>query len=55
MELKRFPMKEVATFFEINVLSGIRLRSVEFAKDETKELGRIVFISSESGIQTPPE
>lgn len=41
--------------FEVNVLSGIRLSRAFFPKMKEKNWGRIVFISSESGINTPIE
>jgi NAD(P)-dependent dehydrogenase (short-subunit alcohol dehydrogenase family) len=41
--------------FEINVLSGIRLSRAYFPKMRAKSWGRIVFISSESGVNTPVE
>jgi NAD(P)-dependent dehydrogenase (short-subunit alcohol dehydrogenase family) len=42
-------------YFEINVLSGIRLSRYYFPKMINKNSGRIVFISSESGINIPSE
>ncbi|HEY3863920.1 MAG TPA: SDR family oxidoreductase [Verrucomicrobiae bacterium] len=42
-------------FFEVNVLSGVRLSRVYLPKMKQKNWGRIIFISSESGIQTPKE
>lgn len=42
-------------FFEINVLSGIRLSRVYFDRMIQKNWGRIIFISSESAIQIPGE
>jgi NAD(P)-dependent dehydrogenase (short-subunit alcohol dehydrogenase family) len=42
-------------FFEVNVLSGIRLARVYFDKMIKKNWGRIIFISSESAIQIPEE
>lgn len=42
-------------FFEVNVLSGIRLSRVYFDKMIKKNWGRIIFISSESAIQIPEE
>lgn len=41
--------------FEINVLSGIRLSRHYLPKMKEKNWGRIVFISSESGVSTPAE
>jgi NAD(P)-dependent dehydrogenase (short-subunit alcohol dehydrogenase family) len=41
--------------FEINVLSGVRLSRHYFPRMLQRNSGRIIFISSESGIMTPPE
>jgi len=40
-------------FFEVNVLSGVRLSRHYIAPMKEKDWGRIVFISSESGLQIP--
>lgn len=42
-------------FFEVNVLSGIRLARHYLAGMRRKNWGRIIFISSESGLQIPVE
>jgi NAD(P)-dependent dehydrogenase (short-subunit alcohol dehydrogenase family) len=42
-------------FFETNVLSGVRLSRAYLPGMKQKNWGRIVFISSESGIQIPAE
>jgi NAD(P)-dependent dehydrogenase (short-subunit alcohol dehydrogenase family) len=42
-------------YFEVNVMSGVRLSRALLPAMLKKKWGRIVFISSESGIQTPPE
>jgi NAD(P)-dependent dehydrogenase (short-subunit alcohol dehydrogenase family) len=42
-------------FYEINVLSGIRLSRAYFNKMLNKDWGRIIFISSESALQIPSE
>lgn len=42
-------------FFEINVLSGVRLSRAYIAGMKAKNWGRIIFISSESGVQIPLE
>ncbi len=42
-------------FFEINVLSGVRLSRAYLAGMKQRNWGRIVFVSSESGIQIPVE
>ncbi|ADV80948.1 SDR family NAD(P)-dependent oxidoreductase [Terriglobus saanensis] len=41
--------------FEINVLGGIRLSRHYFPRMLEKDSGRVIFISSESGIMTPGE
>jgi NAD(P)-dependent dehydrogenase (short-subunit alcohol dehydrogenase family) len=42
-------------FFEINVMSGVRLARNYLAGMLKKNWGRILFISSESAVQIPPE
>jgi len=42
-------------FFAVNVLSGIRLSRAYLPGMKERDWGRIVFISSESAIQIPPE
>lgn len=42
-------------FFEVNVLSGVRLSRHYLPRMKEKGWGRIVFISSESGLQIPVE
>lgn len=42
-------------FYEINVLSGIRLARAYFGQMLTNGWGRIIFISSESALQIPEE
>jgi len=42
-------------FFEVNVLSGIRLARLYLPSMRRNNWGRIIFISSESGVQIPPE
>lgn len=41
--------------FEVNVMSGIRLARHYFDGMISRNWGRILFISSESGVQVPPE
>lgn len=41
--------------FETNVLSGVRLSRHYFPRMLRRNSGRILFISSESGVMTPPE
>jgi NAD(P)-dependent dehydrogenase (short-subunit alcohol dehydrogenase family) len=42
-------------FFEVNVLSGVRLARAYLPAMKRANWGRIIFISSESGLQTPVE
>lgn len=42
-------------FFEVNVMSGVRLSRAYLPSMKKRNWGRIVFISSESGIQIPAE
>lgn len=42
-------------FFEVNVLSGVRLARLFLPAMKRADWGRIVFISSESGVQIPAE
>jgi NAD(P)-dependent dehydrogenase (short-subunit alcohol dehydrogenase family) len=47
--------EEWSRFFDVNVLSGVRLSRAYMQAMLQKNWGRIVFISSESGLQIPPE
>jgi NAD(P)-dependent dehydrogenase (short-subunit alcohol dehydrogenase family) len=49
------PDEEWNRFFEVNVLSGVRLARLYLPAMKKKNWGRIIFISSESGVQIPPE
>ncbi|MFT3981637.1 MAG: SDR family oxidoreductase [Ferruginibacter sp.] len=49
------PDEDWFRFFEINVMSGIRLSRHFFPKMLEKNWGRIIFISSESGVFIPDE
>jgi NAD(P)-dependent dehydrogenase (short-subunit alcohol dehydrogenase family) len=42
-------------FFEVNVMSGVRLSRHYLPRMKQRNWGRIIFISSESGVQTPAE
>jgi NAD(P)-dependent dehydrogenase (short-subunit alcohol dehydrogenase family) len=42
-------------FFEVNVMSGVRLSRAYLPSMKKQNWGRIVFISSESGVQIPVE
>ncbi|HEX4415319.1 MAG TPA: SDR family oxidoreductase [Lacipirellulaceae bacterium] len=52
---EEIPDDDWRRFFEVNVLSGVRLSRFYLPKMKQKNWGRIVFISSESGIQIPVE
>ncbi|GAA4913531.1 SDR family oxidoreductase [Mucilaginibacter defluvii] len=47
--------EEWLRFFEVNVLSGVRLSRHYFPKMLKKDWGRVIFISSESGINVAEE
>lgn len=49
------PDEDWLRFFEVNVLSGVRLSRQYFPQMLKKNWGRILFISSESGLQIPEE
>ena len=52
---EEIPDEDWRRFFEINVLSGVRLSRVYLAGMKQRKWGRIIFISSESAIQSPVE
>jgi NAD(P)-dependent dehydrogenase (short-subunit alcohol dehydrogenase family) len=52
---EEIPDEDWLRFFEVNVLSGIRLARHYVHGMRSRNWGRIVFISSESGIQIPTE
>ncbi|MBB6324676.1 NAD(P)-dependent dehydrogenase (short-subunit alcohol dehydrogenase family) [Algoriphagus iocasae] len=52
---EEIPDEDWFRFFEINVMSGIRLARHYFPKMLSKNWGRIIFISSESGVFIPDE
>lgn len=49
------PDAEWVRFFEVNVMSGVCLSRAYLPRMKARNWGRIVFISSESGIQIPAE
>lgn len=49
------PDEDWFRFFEVNVMSGVRLARHFFPKMLKKNWGRIIFISSESGVFIPQE
>ena len=52
---EEIPDEDWQHFFDTNVMSGVRLSRAYLSKMKQKNWGRIVFISSESGIQIPVE
>jgi NAD(P)-dependent dehydrogenase (short-subunit alcohol dehydrogenase family) len=52
---EEIPDEDWRHFFEVNVLSGVRLSRAYFPAMKKNNWGRIVFISSESGLQIPSE
>ena len=49
------PDADWVRFFEVNVLSGVRLSRLYVPEMKKRNWGRIIFISSESGVQIPTE
>ena len=49
------PDEDWRRFFEVNVLSGARLARLVLPGMKRRNWGRILFISSESGVQIPAE
>ncbi|WP_280155317.1 SDR family oxidoreductase [Piscinibacter sp. XHJ-5] len=49
------PDEDWLRFFEVNVMSGVRLSRHYVAGMRARNWGRIVFVSSESGLQIPTE
>ncbi|MGC3982852.1 MAG: SDR family oxidoreductase [Steroidobacteraceae bacterium] len=52
---EEIPDADWVRFFEVNVLSGVRLARLYLPAMRRKNWGRIIFISSESGVQIPSE
>jgi NAD(P)-dependent dehydrogenase (short-subunit alcohol dehydrogenase family) len=52
---EEIPDEDWVRFFEVNVLSGVRMSRHYMGPMRQKNWGRIVFISSESGLQIPKE
>jgi NAD(P)-dependent dehydrogenase (short-subunit alcohol dehydrogenase family) len=52
---EEIPDEDWRRFFEVNVLSGVRLSRLYLPGMRERNWGRIIFISSESALQTPPE
>jgi NAD(P)-dependent dehydrogenase (short-subunit alcohol dehydrogenase family) len=52
---EQIPDEDWRRFFEVNVLSGVRLSRLYLPGMKQRNWGRVVFISSESGVQIPTE
>ena len=52
---EEIPDADWLRFFEVNVMSGVRLSRAYLPRMKQRDWGRIVFISSESGLQIPAE
>jgi NAD(P)-dependent dehydrogenase (short-subunit alcohol dehydrogenase family) len=52
---EQIPDADWLRFFSVNVLSGVRLARLYLPAMKRRDWGRIIFISSESGIQIPAE
>lgn len=52
---EEIPDEDWLRFFEVNVLSGVRLSRAYLPRMKERDWGRIVFISSESALQIPAE
>jgi NAD(P)-dependent dehydrogenase (short-subunit alcohol dehydrogenase family) len=54
-DFEKIPDADWLRFFEVNIMSGVRLSRAYLAGMRNRNWGRIVFISSESALQIPPE
>lgn len=54
-EFDQIPDEDWLHFFEVNVLSGVRLSRHYLPRMKAAKWGRIIFVSSESAIQIPSE
>src|SRR5690348_12680489 len=52
---EEIPDADWLRFFEVNVMSGVRLTRHYLPGMKSRNWGRIVFVSSESGVQVPAE
>ncbi|MFP3711752.1 SDR family oxidoreductase, partial [Paraburkholderia sp. SIMBA_009] len=52
---EEIPDADWQRFFDVNVLSGVRLARLYLPAMKQANWGRIIFISSESGVQIPAE
>ena len=54
-DFEEIPDDDWRRFFDVNVLSGVRLARLVLPAMRARNWGRIIFISSESGVQIPAE
>jgi len=54
-QFEEIPDEDWQRFFDVNVLSGVRLARLYLPSMKRANWGRIIFISSESGLQIPVE
>jgi NAD(P)-dependent dehydrogenase (short-subunit alcohol dehydrogenase family) len=54
-QFEEIPDEDWQRFFDVNVLSGVRLARLFLPSMKRANWGRIIFISSESGLQIPVE
>lgn len=52
---EEIPDEDWRRFFDVNVLSGVRLTRAYLPAMKQQNWGRVIFISSESGVQIPQE
>jgi NAD(P)-dependent dehydrogenase (short-subunit alcohol dehydrogenase family) len=52
---EEIPDEDWFRFFEVNVMSGVRLSRYHLPRMKKRNWGRVVFVSSESGLQIPGE
>lgn len=52
---EKIPDDDWQRFFEVNVMSGVRLARAYLPGMKSRDWGRIVFVSSESAIHIPPD
>jgi NAD(P)-dependent dehydrogenase (short-subunit alcohol dehydrogenase family) len=55
VSFEEIPDEDWRRFFEVNVLSGVRLCRLYLPSMKKRNWGRIIFISSESAVQIPAE